>query len=278
MHMTIHKKERKKKLEKKKLIAFAHLPPTTAILPYHIMQLLLALAACVAAHACLAAHLSLNLSYPVIELARGSPPRAATYAATLQVQLCRRLLLAPDSRCFPVFTAPAPANASAVIALSVAAATDAASSAPEGYTLAAIGSGISIAGNDERGLLFGVGALLKEASISAVRTFTAGAPQRWISLDASFLPLVSAPAYPMRMHQLGYRALNNAYDAMDLPATAAHITELALFGANAVEFTVQNDMIDGPYEDSPLFHADPPSWLAAMSAHADTLGVGVGIW
>ena len=241
------------------------------------MHLLLALAACVAAHASLAAQLSLNLSYPVIELARGSPPRAATYAATLQVQLCRRLLLAPDSRCFPVFLAPAPTNASAVIALFVAAAT-AASSAPEGYTLTAKGSGISIAGNDERGLLFGVGALLKEANISAVRSFTAGAPQRWISLDASVLPLVSAPAYPIRMHQLGYRALNNAYDAMDLPATAVHITELALFGANAVEFTVQNDMIDGPYEDSPLFHADPPSWLAAMSAHADALGVGVGIW
>jgi hypothetical protein len=44
-----------------------------------------------------------------------------------------------------------------------------------------------------------------------------------------------SPAYPLRGHQLGYRAAANSYDAWDPQQYQRYIRELALFGANAIE-------------------------------------------
>ncbi len=83
---------------------------------------------------------------------------------------------------------------------------------------------IIVAGNDPRGVLYGMGKLLRTLilsnnSITASETFT----------------ISSAPRYPIRGHQLGYRPKTNAYDAWDAAQFDQYIRELALFGANSIE-------------------------------------------
>lgn len=216
---------------------------------------------------------SLNILGSVLVVPSDSMPlRVRTYAKVLQQKLCARLLLAADDTCFPIVTAPAPANASSVITLSVKLSTVA-----EGYSITAAPRGLSVTGTDERGLLFGIGTLLQVADVSVTRTFSAPAVRVAYIAEAS-LPLASAPQYQLRMHQIGYRGLNNAYDAMSLPQMQQHITDLVLFGANAVEFTMANNMVSDPLDDNPLMPVDPPSWLVAMSEHADTIGINVSLW
>ncbi|MBN2310940.1 MAG: hypothetical protein JXR94_18340 [Candidatus Hydrogenedentes bacterium] len=81
-----------------------------------------------------------------------------------------------------------------------------------------------IVGADPRGALFGVGRLLRGIECRA---------------GAAVLPapieLATAPAYPIRGHQLGFRATANSYDAWDLAQYEQYIRELAFFGVNCIE-------------------------------------------
>lgn len=81
-----------------------------------------------------------------------------------------------------------------------------------------------IVGHDGRGALYGVGRLLRalECRRGAVRLH---AP----------LNLSTSPAYPIRGHQLGYRATANSYDAWSPEQFDQYIRELTFFGVNAVE-------------------------------------------
>lgn len=81
-----------------------------------------------------------------------------------------------------------------------------------------------IQGADSRGALFGVGQLL--------RTVEWGRRKAVVRTD---LKLNTAPARPIRGHQLGYRHTANSYDAWDDWQFERYIRELALFGANSVE-------------------------------------------
>ena len=81
-----------------------------------------------------------------------------------------------------------------------------------------------VAGNDERGVLFGVGYLLRHLRMS----------QGKIAL-ADDLNVNTAPKYHLRGHQLGYRPKTNSYDAWDLPQWEQYYRDLAVFGANGVE-------------------------------------------
>ncbi len=81
-----------------------------------------------------------------------------------------------------------------------------------------------IHGADSRGALFGVGQLLRSLN--------------WAKSSASIprdLDIATAPAQPIRGHQLGYRATANSYDGWDDKQFEQYIRELALFGANSVE-------------------------------------------
>ena len=83
---------------------------------------------------------------------------------------------------------------------------------------------IIVAGNDPRGVLYGMGKLLRTLnlsnnSIAATGTFT----------------ISTSPRYPIRGHQLGYRPKTNAYDAWNAVQFDQYIRELALFGANCIE-------------------------------------------
>ncbi|MEO6964688.1 MAG: hypothetical protein ABI076_02170, partial [Acidobacteriaceae bacterium] len=81
-----------------------------------------------------------------------------------------------------------------------------------------------ILGGDARGTLFGVGNLLRRLD------WGQGAIRVQPSVDVA-----AAPVYPIRGHQLGYRATPNTYDAWDPAQFEQYIRELTFFGANSVE-------------------------------------------
>jgi alpha-glucuronidase len=72
---------------------------------------------------------------------------------------------------------------------------------PEGYSMRAAAGGVTVLGADERGVLFGVGRLLREMHMRMGRITIAGD-----------LNIITSPKYPLRGHQLGYRPKTNSYD------------------------------------------------------------------
>jgi len=98
---------------------------------------------------------------------------------------------------------------------------------PDGYHLfvkAGSPPKVSIEGSDARGALYGVGQFLRRVEWSAGR----------LAIEAP-LDISTAPAYPIRGHQLGYRTHSNTYDAWDPAQFEQQIRELSYFGVNAVE-------------------------------------------
>ncbi len=95
---------------------------------------------------------------------------------------------------------------------------------PEGYRLRADQSAVRLEGADGRGALYAVGGLLRKLECA----------QGQLSLETP-LDITTAPAYPIRGHQLGYRAQANSYDALTIPQFEQYIRELTFFGLNSVE-------------------------------------------
>jgi len=140
----------------------------------------------------------------------------------------------------------------------------------EGFRIqTALGDGgrapvLSLIGADARGVLFGVGRLLRALKLSPGHAI----------LPAS-LDLTSAPQYPLRGHQLGYRPKTNSYDAWDLPQWERYIRDLAIFGTNAIE------LIPPRSDDaatSPHFPLPPIEMMAGMSQICADYGLDVWIW
>ena len=138
----------------------------------------------------------------------------------------------------------------------------------EGFQLAAsaIGSAaqVAVAGADERGVLFGVGRLLRELRL------TRGA----IGL-ASGLRLSTTPQTRLRGHQLGYRPKTNSYDGWTVAMWEQYIGDLAVFGTNAIELIPPRSDDDA---DSPHFTLPPMEMMVEMSRIADAYGLDVWIW
>lgn len=104
----------------------------------------------------------------------------------------------------------------------------AAETRPEGYRLFVDESTgtpvVWLLGADPRGALFAAGAFLRRIDWAKGR----------LSIPAP-LDLRTAPAYPIRGHQLGYRAQANSYDAWSPAQFEQYIRELTFFGANSIE-------------------------------------------
>jgi hypothetical protein len=139
---------------------------------------------------------------------------------------------------------------------------------PEGYRVLVGGRGaealIIVAGDDERGVLFGAGRLLR-----SLRMRKGG-----IEIDGG-LAIASAPQFPLRGHQLGYRPKTNSYDGWTLPMWEQYIRDLAVFGANAIELIPPRSDDDA---DSPHFPLAPMDAMEGMSRLADAYGLDVWIW
>lgn len=126
------------------------------------------------------------------------------------------------------------------------------------------GIGVVVAGNDARGVLFGVGRLLRELRMGRGR----------VSVPAD-LRIASAPRMALRGHQLGYRPKTNSYDGWDLDQWERYIRDLAVFGTNAVELIPPRS---DDAADSPHFPRPPLEMMAGMARLADDYGLDVWLW
>lgn len=137
----------------------------------------------------------------------------------------------------------------------------------EGFRLVSRGGAspsVYVCGVDERGVLFGAGRLLRELRMApgSVRL-------------AEGLNLSTAPKYPLRGHQLGYRPKTNSYDAWTADMWEQYIRDLAIFGNNAVEL-IPPRSDDAP--DSPHFPEPQIDMMEKMSRICDEYGIDVWIW
>ena len=107
----------------------------------------------------------------------------------------------------------------------------------DGYRVQTIDGVVVVAGNDARGTLFGAGALLRNLHMERDRLEAPGD-----------LRIATAPKYPLRGHQLGYRPKTNSYDGWSVPMWEQYMRDLAVFGANAIELIPprSDDAADSP--------------------------------
>lgn len=148
--------------------------------------------------------------------------------------------------------------------ISVSRAADVVRMPREGYRLRAERNGVSIIGNDARGVLFGVGHLLRAMRMS----------KRRVTLPAG-LDVATAPKYPLRGHQLGYRPKTNSYDGWTLPMWEQYIRDLVVFGTNAIELIPPRS---DDAAESPHFPLPQIDMMAGMSRLCDEYGLDVWIW
>jgi hypothetical protein len=136
----------------------------------------------------------------------------------------------------------------------------------EGYRIRteARGPAVLVAGNDARGVLFGVGRLLRELRTSGGE----------VLVPASF-QLETSPKYQLRGHQLGYRPKTNSYDGWDLPQWERYIRDLAIFGTNAIELIPPRSDDEA---ESPLFPRPPLEMMVGMSRLLDAYDMDVWVW
>ena len=134
---------------------------------------------------------------------------------------------------------------------------------PEGFRLFLQDKVLWIIGADSRAVIFGVGALLRNAQM------TRGS----IMID-EHLDLASSPAYPLRGHQLGYRNTANSYDAWSVDQYDQYIRDLVLFGTNAIENIPPLQGTD----NSPHFKISRKQMNIKMSEICDTYDIEYWVW
>lgn len=132
------------------------------------------------------------------------------------------------------------------------------------WTTADIRNVCYIFGADDRGILYGVGKLLRSLHFSSGKM--------WLTGD---IKISETPTYSIRGHQLGYRNLNNTYDAWNVKQYEKYIRELALFGANSIEFVVPNNK---NYKQNRLMTISPDNMLQANSQICKNYGMDVWLW
>src|SRR5262245_13126801 len=139
---------------------------------------------------------------------------------------------------------------------------------PEGYQIgvAAVGTTpvVWVAGNDARGVLFGVGRLLRELRLGRLK----------VTLPDGFKE-ESAPTTTLRGHQIGYRPKTNSYDGWTVATWEQYVRDLAIFGCNAVELIPPRS---DDAADSPLFPLPPLRMMAEVSRIAGEYGLDVWVW
>ncbi len=192
-------------------------------------------------------------------------------AAEAALDLTKAIVVAPASKAaamlvdevekrsqirWPV-TTTRPAGAPAVV-------LETAPGPAEGYRIRVAQGSVVITGHDARGVLFGVGRLLRILSMT---------PGRVTAPDD--LSISTAPKYALRGHQLGYRPKTNSYDGWTLAMWEQYIRDLAVFGANAVELIPPRSDDDA---SSPHFPLPPMETMIGMSRILAEYGLDVWIW
>lgn len=140
---------------------------------------------------------------------------------------------------------------------------------PEGFTICVESHNrkspaVFVVGNDARGVLFGVGRLLRELRFA----------KNQIRLAAD-LQVSTAPRVALRGHQLGYRPKTNSYDGWTVAMWEQYYRDLVVFGTNAVELIPPRS---DDAADSPHFPLLPMEMMVEMSRLADDYAMDVWIW
>ncbi|MFO0429489.1 MAG: hypothetical protein ACK526_23180 [Planctomyces sp.] len=105
---------------------------------------------------------------------------------------------------------------------------------------------VVLAGRDDRGVLYAVGWLLLQLKMK----------KQILELPAD-THISTAPRYPHRGHQIGYRSLAHCYDAWTPAMYEQYMRELAVFGANGFETT--------GFDGGPLARVTGPEMAAAWA-------------
>lgn len=136
----------------------------------------------------------------------------------------------------------------------------------EGYRLVVIKdqNAVVIAAKDSRSVLYGVGHFLRKAYMK---------PGKLLLPDNASIS--TAPKYPIRGHQLGYRAKTNSYDAFSVKQFDQYIRELTLFGANSIEIMPPRTDDDDSSAHMPL---PPVKMMVEQAKIAKSYGLDVWMW
>ena len=134
----------------------------------------------------------------------------------------------------------------------------------DAFALWVNGSDVVLVGRDNRGALLAAGRLLH---LMTMRDGEASLPQ-----DTS---LATAPKYPMRVHQLGYRNTATSCDLWDLDAYERYIRDLTLFGCNGIELIQE---LPPEEKDSPLMAQSQWDMNMRLAALLDAYDLDVFIW
>ncbi|MCM4162915.1 hypothetical protein DHC50_04850 [Arenibacter sp. A80] len=123
---------------------------------------------------------------------------------------------------------------------------------------------VLVVGHDSRGVLYGIGKLLRKLEMS----------QGQILLPSDF-SIASSPAFPIRGHQLGYRPKTNSYDAFSVEQFDDYIRDLAIFGANSIEILPPRTDDDFTNVHMKLSAIE---MIAEQSKICDRYGMDVWMW
>jgi len=134
----------------------------------------------------------------------------------------------------------------------------------EGFALGVNGDTVLLVGRDERGVLFAAGRLLRALTLRKGE----------VTLDRE-TRIATAPKYPMRVHQLGYRHTATSYDLWDVDAYEQYLRELAFFGSSGAELIQESPPGE---KDSPLMAESQWTMNLKLSALLDAYDMDVFIW
>ncbi|GBG25674.1 Hypothetical Protein FCC1311_018932 [Hondaea fermentalgiana] len=150
-----------------------------------------------------------------------------------------------------------------------------ASGSDEGYMIRTSedARSIVIRANRDRGLLFGIGRLLREMRMDYHISYAK--PLQSLCACPTQLEIVSVPTYGMRQHQVAYRPKTNSYDAFTPEMMRQEILDLALFGTNGIEMIPPG--IDDALQ-SPSFSVDWLTMLRIVSTFCNELDINVSMW
>lgn len=121
---------------------------------------------------------------------------------------------------------------------------------------------IWIIGKDNRGVLFGVGKLLRIMKYS----------QNSLGIEIP-VNIIESPISTIRGHQLGYRTQANSYDAWSIKQYDQYIRELTFFGVNSIE--------NIPFQDdrpAPLMPVSRKEMNRAISEICKKYGLDYWVW
>ncbi|MDN3689780.1 hypothetical protein [Cyclobacterium jeungdonense] len=119
-----------------------------------------------------------------------------------------------------------------------------------------------VIGADARGILYGIGKLLRTAYLSEGK----------IEINRG-IDFSESPQYALRGHQFGYRNTANSWDAWTVEQFDQHFREQVLFGGNAFE--------NIPFQEassSPHFKVDPQVMEVELSKICEKYGADYWVW